>query len=147
MQLDKKFEELIKGLVKAEKKVGDAMLKQTDPRPWCNFAGDDIPSEQRATDKKEKTLNTPLDRNDATEEYVKKRSDSEADARDVAVPKMIVDYLAAMQRDKRMQWRSRIRMIAHASGRRAGNGQDNGPLRVNTLEYFSRAYLKAEAKE
>lgn len=147
-QLDKKFEKLIAGIVKVEKAKADAAQRQTEPRPWMNFASDDIPSTQRPSSKTEKQLNDKtFNRADANQAYVKARADKDATANDAALPKLAGDYLAACVRDKRLQWRSRIRQLAHGFAVGAGNGEDAGPLRKNTVDYLQRIFLKAESKE
>lgn len=147
MQLDEKFEKLIKGLVSSAQKVADAALKQTDPLPWSNFTDDEIPSEQRPTSKKETELkDKTFNRDKPNEEYTKKRADKEAKAKEVAVPKIEGDFLAAYERDKRLQWRSPIRVMAHAFARRAGSGSDAGPLLKNTVDFLTRVFLKSKER-
>lgn len=139
--LDKKFEKLIDYLVEREEAVADAMQSQGDPRPWLNFSTGDLVV--KATEKTEAELDKVFDRNDANEAYVKARSDEEAKSRDVAVSKLAGDFLAAFERDMRMRWRGRIRMIAHAAARRAGNGKASGPLRRCTVDFLERMFLKS----
>lgn len=150
-ELDKAFEKLVDHLVAHEKDTADAVFKQSDPKPWCNFSKSATkggPDPETPTTKKEETeLHETLKRDKPNEKYVEARNEREAKANDIALPKLAGDFLAACERDKRMQWRSRIRMIAHAMARTAGNGQDNGPLRRHTVDYLSRIYMKAEEKE
>jgi len=149
LQLDKKFEGLIKGLIATDKKVAEAAQKQTDPRPWSNFTDEVFaqegqqPESKKETELKDKTFN----RDAIIEEYVKKRGDKDAKAKDIAVTKTEGDFMAAFERDKRLQWRSRIRTIAHAFGRRAGNGVDSGPLRKNTADFLTRVYIKSTSPQ
>jgi len=147
-QIDTKFEKLIDGVVKVEQKKGEAAQKQSEPKPWMNFASDDIPSAQRPTEKKETELDKKtFNREKANEDYVKARTDEEAKSQDVAVSKIPGDFLGACVRDKRMQWRSRIRQIAHGFAVDAGNGENAGPLRRNTVDYLERMYLKAREEQ
>lgn len=143
-QLNDKFQQLIKGLVATEKKAAEALQKQTTPKPWVNFASDDFKT--KAAEKKETALKQPLDRKKANEDYLKARGDEEGQSLDTTAAKIAGDYLGAVERDKRMQWRSRIRQIAHATGLRAGNGNDAGALTVNSTGFVERMILKAESK-
>lgn len=144
-KLDQTFEKLVDALVEHEKKVAEAAQKQSDPRPWMNFSDSELKTP--AEDKDEETLHKVFDRKESDDAYVKARQDKDAKSNETATPKLTADFLAGFERDKRMQWRSRIRMVAHAASRRAGNGQTNGPLRRNTVDYLERIFLKAEEKE
>lgn len=149
MQLDEKFEGLINGLCEVSKKIAEALQKQGTAKPWSNFTdpkfeeSGQAPSEKTEVELKDKTF----DRTKIDEEYVKQRNDGDAKARDVVVPKIQGDFMAAYERDKRLQWRSRIRTIAHAAGRRAGVGQSSGPLMKNTIDYLSRVFIKQEERQ
>lgn len=147
-QIDPKFEKLIDGVVKVEKAKAEAAQKQSDPKPWMNFASDDIPAEQRPSEKKEKELDdNTFNREKANEDYVKAREDDEAKSQDIAVAKIPGDFFGACVRDKRMQWRSRIRQLAHGFASDAGNGENAGPLRRNTVDYLQRIFLKAREEQ
>jgi len=147
-QLDKKFEKLLSGVVKVEKTKADAAQTQSAPKPWMNFASDDIPGEQRPDKKEEKQLDEKtFDRTDANKSYVQARSNKEAKSQDVALAKLAGDFFGACVRDKRLQWRSRIRQLAHGFAVDAGNGEDAGPLRRNTIDYLQRIFLKAEEEK
>jgi len=149
LQLDKKFEGLIKGLCEVDKKAAEAQLKQAEPKPWNNFTDPKFDGSGQAATKKAETelKDKTFDRTKIDEEYVKKRSDKEAKAKDTAVPKIQGDFLAAFERDKRLQWRSRVRVMAHAAARRAGNGQTSGPLEKNTVDYLTRSLIKSTTRE
>lgn len=138
----KGFEDLIKYLVAHEQKVADAVSGQSDPKPWMDLSGDEL--SEKATEKTEDEIAKVFKRDDANEDYEKARADEKAKSKETALPKLAGDFLAACERDKRAQWRSRIRWAAHALGRRYGNGQDTGPLRRNTLDYLSRVYMKSQ---
>ena len=147
-QLSKKFEKLVDGVVKVEQKKSEAAQKQSDPKPWMNFASDDIPSEQRPEEKQEKELeDKTFDREKINEDYTKARQDEEAKSQDTAVRKIENDFFGACVRDKRIQWRSRIRQMAHGFASDAGNGEDAGPLRRNTIDYLQRIFLKAREEQ
>jgi len=147
-QLDKKFEKLIEGVVKVEKKKADAAHQQSEPKPWMNFASDDIPADQRPSEKKEKELeDNTFDRTEANSAYMSARADKEAKSQDAALPKLTGDFFGACVRDKRMQWRSRIRQMAHSFSADAGNGENTGPLRRNTIDYLQRIILKAREEK
>jgi hypothetical protein len=136
------FENFIKYAVAHEQKVADAVSGQSDAKPWMNLS--ESPLQDKATDKTEDALAKVFKRDDANEDYEKARTDPDAKSKQVALAKLAGDFLAACERDKRAQWRSRIRWAAHALGRRWGNGQDAGPLRRNTLDYMSRIFMKAQ---
>lgn len=143
-KIDTKFEKLVEHLVSHEESVATAMQAQGDPRPWMNFSDSEL--ETAATEKTEDELDSVFDREKANETYVKARSDDEAKSQDVALAKLAGDFLAGFERDKRMQWRGRLRMVAHAASRRAGNGKNSGPLRRCTVDYLERIFLKAREK-
>lgn len=147
-QLDPKFEKLISGVVKVETAVAEAAQKQGTPKPWMNFASDDIPEDQRPSTKSEKDLNTKtFDRTKSNQDYVSARQDPESKGQDVAISKLAGDYLGACARDKRAQWRPRIRQLAHGFASAAGNGEDAGPIRRNTVDYLQRIYMKAREEK
>lgn len=143
-ELPKKFEQLIDGLVATEHASAEAIAEQLAPRPWMNFTVAEI--EEPPEQKTELELKKLFDREEANEDYAIARSDAESPSSVVAVSKLSGDFMAACERDKRMQWRSRIRMIAHATARKYGNGNDAGPLRKNTTDYLQRIFMKAETK-
>ena len=136
------FENLIKYLVAHEEKAATAVSGQSTAKPWMNFA--DSPLDPKAAEKLESELDAVFDREDANSDYEKARATSDSKSKEVALSKLAGDFLASFERDKRAQWRSRIRWAAHALGRRYGNGQDTGPLRRNTLDYLSRIYMKSQ---
>jgi hypothetical protein len=137
----KGFEKLIEYVVDHEAKVAEAISGQSKAKPWLNMSGDKL--ETKATEKTEEELGKVFNRDDANEDYEKARADEKAKSKQVALAKLAGDFLAACERDKRAQWRTRLRMVAHAASRRFGNGLDSGPVRRNTLDYLSRIYLKA----
>jgi len=138
----KNFEDFIKYAVAHEAAVAEAVSGQGEAKPWMNLSGSEL--SDKATEKTEEEIAKVFKREDANTDYDKARADPEAKSKETALPKLAGDFLAACERDKRAQWRSRIRWAAHALGRRYGNGQDNGPLRRNTLDYLSRVYMKAQ---
>jgi len=154
VKINKSFEGLIKYLVEYEKEVAEAAKEQskTKPRPWFNFNDNSLstkpdPSLVVSAEKKtEEELHKVLDREESglSQEYVDARSKDDSKSNEIAAPKVSGDFMAALSRDAREMWRGRIRMIAHADSRCAGNGQDNGPLRRHTLDFISRVFLKAE---
>ena len=147
-QLDKKFEQLIGGVVKVEAAKAEAAQTQGEPKPWMNFASDDIPEDQRPTEKTETELEEKtFDRTDANRTYTEARANEEAKSQDIATSKLTGDFFGACVRDKRMQWRSRIRQIAHGFAVDAGNGEEAGPLRRNTIDYLQRMFLKAREEQ
>ena len=143
-QIDPKFEKLIDGVVKVEAAKAEAAQKQSDPKPWMNFASEDIPEDQRPSEKKETELNErTFNRDTANKDYVDARGNGDAKSSEIAIAKIAGDFLGACVRDKRAQWRSRIRQLAHGFAASAGNGEDAGPLRRNTIDYLQRIFLKS----
>jgi hypothetical protein len=71
-------------------------------------------------------------------------NNEESRSNELIMPKVQGDFLASVERDKRMQWRGRIRMAAHKATRSRGFGVTNGAVWRRTLDYFSRIILKAE---
>lgn len=140
----KGFEDFIKYAVAHEAKVAESVSGQSDPKPWMNLSGDEL--SEKATEKTEDEIAKVFKRDDANEDYEKARADTDAKSKEAALAKLAGDFLATCERDKRAQWRSRIRWAAHALGRRFGNGKDTGPLRRSTMDYLSRIYMKSQEK-
>lgn len=138
----KGFEDLIKYLVATEKSAATAVSGQSEPKPWMNMAGDELT--EKAETKDETELAKVFKRDDANQDYETARTSEDAKSKEAALAKLAGDFLATCERDKRAQWRSRIRWAAHSLGRRYGNGRDTGPIRVNTLDYLSRIFMKSQ---
>lgn len=138
----KQFEDFIAYAVAHEGRVDEALAKQTTAKPWMDLSGDELSS--KAEEKKETEIKKVFKRDDANQDYETARADEKAKSKQIALAKLAGDFMAACERDKRAQWRSRLRMVAHAASRHSGNSKDAGPLRRNTLDYLSRIYLKAE---
>lgn len=145
LELDPTYEKVVEYAVEQQKDAATAMAEQGDGRPWLNFSED--PLEEQADEKKETELHDVFSRDAANEAYVAARQNEEAKSREVALAKMAGDFLAACERDKRMQWRSRIRIFAHAASRCAGNGMESGPLRKSTVDFLQRIIMKSREKE
>lgn len=145
MELDKTYEKVVEYAVEKQKDAATAMAEQGEGRPWLNFGED--PLEEQADEKKETELHNVFSRDATNETYVEARQSEEAKSREAALAKMAGDFLAACERDKRMQWRSRIRLFAHAASRCAGNGMDAGPLRRSTVDYLQRIIMKSRESE
>ena len=145
LELDKTFEGVIDYAVERQQDAADAMSKQTEGRPWLNFDGEEL--EAQATEKAETELHTVFSRDAVNETYVSARQNAEAKSRETALAKLSGDFMAACERDKRMQWRSRIRIFAHAASRCAGNGAKSGPLRKSTVDFLQRIIMKSREKE
>lgn len=146
LRLNRNFENLANYLVAKEAEVADALSKQAAGRPWFDFSEEPLSDDQQTSSKDEKELHNTFDRELANQDYLEARANPESSSNQVAVSKLAGDYLAACERDGRMRRRSRIRMIAHATARAWGNGQDAGPLRRNTIDYLQRVFLKAREK-
>ena len=148
------FEGIVKYLVEYEKEAAEAAQTQAQdkPRPWMNFSDNSLREKPdpslsvSAEDKTEAELHKVFDREESglNKEYTEARSKDDSKTNETATPKVCGDFMAALERDMRAQWRGRIRMVAHAASRQAGNGQDNGPIRRHTLDFVSRIFLKAE---
>lgn len=138
----KEFEDLIAYLVAHEGKVDEAMAGQSKARPWCNLSGSELST--KATEKTEAAIHDVFKRDSANADYEQARTDKDAKSKQAAVAKIAGDFLAACERDKRAQWRTRLRMVAHATSRRFGNSKETGPLRRNTVDYLSRTFLKSQ---
>jgi hypothetical protein len=145
LELDKTYESLIGYLVEQQAAAAKAMAEQDTGRPWLNFSKTSL--EQRASAKEESELHDVFSRDSVNETYVAARQNADAKAREVALAKMAGDFLAACERDKRMQWRSRIRIFAHSASRCAGNGAEAGPLRKSTVDFLQRIIMKARELE
>jgi hypothetical protein len=141
-EIDEGFEKLIETLVEHEKAVFEADFDQSKPRPWLNFSSQTMKTP--IEEKDEEKLHDTFSRTDIEDKYVSASNDEEAKSNELALPKVQGDFLAGFERDKRMQWRGRIRIVAHALSRNAGNGDDKGMVKRRTLDYLSRIFLKAE---
>jgi uncharacterized protein (UPF0128 family) len=144
-EIDRRFEKLVEYLLEHQGEAATAVADQSEPRPWMNFSSDTL--ETKAEDRKEETLHDVFSRDDANEKYVQARQNEEAKSNEIAVPKLCGDFMASFERDKRAQWRGRIRSVAHAASRQKGNSQEAGPLRRNSLDYVQRVFLKARDRE
>jgi hypothetical protein len=145
LELDKTYENVVGYAVEKQADTATAMAEQSEGRPWLNFSED--PLEQQATEKAEPELHDVFSRDAVNKAYVEARQNEDAKSREIALAKLPGDFLAACERDKRMQWRSRIRMFAHAAARNAGNGMKSGPLRKSTVDYLQRIIMKSREKE
>lgn len=134
MPIDKQMETVVNHLVQIQARISEGTFN-SDQRPWMNF--EDLKKVGQFDFAGLKEIFTRQQSND---EYGKLRSASNGDAlsKDIQTLKLSADYLASLERDTRMRRRSRIRMFVHAGCRSAANGADNGPLRVNSLDWLSR---------
>lgn len=135
------FQKLIEYMVAHEGRVDEAVSGQSKAKPWFNLSGSELETE--ASEKAETELAKVFKRDDANSDYEQARTDKDAKVKQVALAKLAGDFMAACERDKREQWRTRLRTVAHAASRRFGNSGDAGPLKRNTLDYLSRVFLKA----
>lgn len=146
LKIDETYEGVVGYAVVQQGKIAVAMAEQTTGRPWQNFAIKDK-LKQVAAAKREPDLHSVFSRDSVNEIYVAARQKSDAKSQEIALAKLAGDFLAACERDKRMQWRSRIRIFAHAAARCAGNGVSSGPLRRNTVDYLERMFMKSREKD
>ena len=58
--------------------------------------------------------------------------------RDLQVLKVQLDFLAGMERDLRMRYRSRVRMLAHGTARLISQGLDMGPINNGIVNFVKR---------
>jgi len=145
-EIDPTFEKLIETLVDYEKQISEGEMNQSKPRPWLNFSSTKMKTPVQ--EKTEEALAESLKRTELEQKYIAaSQAGDQAKSNELALPKLQGDFLATVERDKRMQWRSRIRQFAHSAARAAGGGDDKGPVRVRTLDYLSRILLKAEDKK
>lgn len=145
LELDKTYERVIDYAVEKQRDAATAMAEQSEGRPWLNFAADTL--EAKADEKKESELHGVFSRDKINKTYVEARQNTEAKSREIALAKIPGDFLAACERDKRMQWRTRIRIFAHAASRCAGNGSKSGPLRKSTVDFLQRILMKSRENE
>jgi len=61
-----------------------------------------------------------------------------ASYRDLQVLKVQIDFLAGMERDLRMRYRSRVRMLAHGTARLISQGLDMGPINNGIVNFVKR---------
>lgn len=132
MSIDRKFEELIKSVMKAQADISTA-VSRGDQRRWMDFkeiaeAGQfDLNSISR--------IFSRASLNDRFGNLIGKTG---TQTKDVNVVKLANDVLAGMERDYVSRVRSRIATIMHAASRSRANGKTTGPLRRNTIDYMTR---------
>lgn len=141
MGTDPNFETIVGATKDFAKKAGAGIRNDGEQRPWMNFKAQGGGGKFEF-DKVHKVFN----RDAANKDYAAARNSKTAKSKDAQLPKLSADFLAGMERDARMRHRSRIRMFIHASARVSANGQDNGPLRRNTVDWLT-AVFKEEAKK
>lgn len=141
MPVDPNFEKIVRATQTFAEKAGAGTRNDGQQRPWMNYKA------QGGAGKFDfEAVHKVFDRKAGNDFYVKARSEGTAKGKDIHLPKISVDFLAGMERDFRMRTRSRVRMFIHTAARVSANGQDNGPLRRNTVDWTT-AIFKEEAKK
>ena len=132
MAVNEKVEALIQELRDTSDGAWKGMVAE-DLRPWFNFSGIEEAGKFDID-----TLRQIFDRNKLNDDYLKVRQEDEPKAKDVWVAKIQGDLLAGFQRDHFMRTRSRVRLMMHGAARHKSNGQEEGPLTVNTVNLINR---------
>ncbi len=133
MAIDQQLEKVINYMVTTEKTISEKLRANSD-RPWLDFE-----PVQKAGKFDFSKIHQIFTRQASNNEYVSKRQDDQALAKDIQTAKLSGDYLAALERDHRLRTRSRVRTFVHAGVVSASaNGDAQGPLRRNTLDWLGR---------
>lgn len=110
-----------------------------EPVPWFRPAGwngqpDDIA-----------TLGEQFSRNQANEDYLAACADpaSPGTSGDLIATTTMIDYLASLEQGWRLRHTSRVRAVAHAAGRKLGQGSDTGPFVQNGVEFIRSCLSRA----
>ena len=130
MGIDPNFEMIVRQTQQQLENVGKG-IRADGQRPWLDFK--DLMVIGKFEYEKFHDL---FDRSKGNEEYVQLRGQKDAQIKELQTAKISVDFLAGMERDFRMRHRSRIRSCIHAGNRASALGQDNGPLRKNTIDWL-----------
>lgn len=92
-------------------------------------------------------LHTPFQRDTANEQFVAAVADAQAPGTvgDLVSTTLMIDCLATMERAfKNRHTMGRCRRLAHAAGRLAGQGSDQGVFVQSYLEYMRRLVRRAK---
>jgi hypothetical protein len=132
MSIDRKFEELIKSIMKAQADIS-AAVSHGDQRRWMDFkeiveAGQfDLVS-----------VGKIFSRESLNNLFASLLGKTGIQTKEFNVAKLSNDVLAGMERDYVSRTRSRIATIMHTASRARANGKPTGPLRRNTIDYLTR---------
>lgn len=133
MAIDPQLEKVVQYMVKTENTISEKLRANSD-RPWMDFE-----PVQRAGKFDFSAIHQIFTRQVSNNEYVSKRQNDKTLAKDIQTAKLSADYLAALERDHRARTRSRVRTFVHAGVvSTASNGNAQGPLRRNTLDWLGR---------
>lgn len=133
MAIDPQLEKVVQYLITTENTISTKLRANSD-RPWVDFE-----TVKRAGKFDFSALHQIFDRQASNNEYVSKRQNDKTQAKDLQTAKLSGDYLAALERDHRARTRSRIRTFVHGGVvATASNGNAQGPLRRNTLDWLGR---------
>ena len=134
-QLDPNFEAVVRAMIEQLLQTSQAFRGPT-PRPWLlNAAGVEYPENE---DAEGDSIHEFFDRKQANDDYVKNRTEDGGSRANLIAAQLESDFLAGCERDYRERKRTRIRMLAHESARKAGYGAENGPVYVNTIGFLMR---------
>lgn len=133
MAIDPQLEKVVQYMVKTENTISEKLRANGD-RPWLDF--EPVKSAGKFDFD---AIHQIFSRKASNNEYVTKRQDDKSLAKDLQTAKLSADYLAGLERDHRARTRSRVRTFVHAGVvATASNGNAQGPLRRNTLDWLGR---------
>lgn len=140
---NKRMEDLRVGLEKA-----GTLMQSASSWKWLPLYTDKPNSSESDTDRKDgKVLNgfshsefvTAFDRTALNKKYIDAAQPKEGSApsyRDAQTLKVQLDLLAGIERDLRMRYRSRVRMLAHGVARVQSHGLTVGPITNGIVNFL-----------
>lgn len=123
-----------------------ASIEQDQFSKWFNLYSDGTTSlDGTSPEEKGKNFLGAFNRDDLNKDYLTAATakGGPISFRNAQVAKVQLDILAGMERDTRMRYRSRVRMIAHAVARLKSQGLGDGPIQEGIVRF---AALLADRK-
>lgn len=139
MPNDPNLEKVVSYVVTAENDLATLNVKDGS-RLWLNFS-QGLPI---AGQFDFETMHQIFSREFSNNEYLKGRAAKSFKAKDVALAKLSIEILAGFERDYRLRTRSRVRSIAHGLASAQSNGQTDGAVRRNLIDWLSRISAEQE---
>lgn len=158
VEVDKVLSKRLADLVSSLKASSEA-LANLGVSKWCKLYSDKPDAENvAAADQPGKSLDglnskefvTAFNRDQSQKAYINavqiKEGDKPQSFRVAQAAKLQLDLLAGLERDLRMRYRSRTRMLAHGIARLSSHGIDDGPINACTLNVIKLMVESAKAQ-
>jgi hypothetical protein len=112
----------------------EAQTVQTNkPRVWYALDSDSESKHLNVFD--EKAFAAAFDRAEVNKAYIDAVQQEDTPYRDMQAAKVQGDVLSALERDLRMRYRGRVRMLSHAEARLQSHGLNNGPINNGIINF------------